>query len=296
MILILLILLFNNAVGQTFKQQFKDLLSKKDTIGEYQLLEKWEIADINDPELYVAYFNYYVNKSKKDVIELGNNPKGDFAYKLTNTDTTKKTISYMYGNTYYDPYLLKKGFEYADKGIAKNPTRLDIRFGKVFMFGKLENYKDFTDEIIKTINYSVKINNNWIWTDNKPVDNPKQFMLSSIQSYQEQLYNTNNDELLDNMKQIAEAVLKYYPNHVESLSNLAIVLFFRKDYDKALEELLKAEKLAPTDFIVLNNIAQAYKYKGDSNNAIIYYNLTIKYGDEQAKEYAKRQIEELKRK
>jgi tetratricopeptide (TPR) repeat protein len=162
------------------------------------------------------------------------------------------------------------------------------------MFGELKSYKDFTAEIIKTIDYSAIIKNKWTWTDNKPVDDPKEFMLNSIQSYQLQLYNTNNDDLLDNMKQIAQTVLKYYPDHVESLSNLSIVYLIKKEYDQALEVLLKAEKLAPTDYIILSNIAQAYKLKGDNKNAIKYYEQTIKFGDEEANEYAKGQIEELR--
>jgi len=36
--------------------------------------------------------------------------------------------------------------------------------------------------------------------------------------------------------------------------------------------------------------------KGDLPNAIKYYELTIQYGDEQAKNFAKGQIEELKNK
>jgi len=295
-VLIGLTIFFNQTIGQTFKQQFNDLVSKKDTTGQRQLLQKWEKADINDPELYVAYFNFYVNKSKKDFIQLGNNPKGENVLKIMDKDTSKKEpVGYMYGNSNYDSQTIMKGFDYADKGIAKNPTRLDIRFGKVYMFGELQDYKDFTEEIIKTIDYSEQIKNKWTWTDNRPVDQPKQFLLSSIQSYQLQLYNTNNDDLLDNMRQIAETVLKYYPDHVESLSNLSIVYLIKKEYDKALEALLKAEKLAPTDYIILSNIAQAYKLKTDYKNSIKYYELTIKYGDDQAKNYAKGQIEELKK-
>lgn len=287
--------IFLSAVGQSFKERFNDLVSKKDTAAQFKLLIEWEVADNNDPEMYVAYFNFYVSKSKKDIIKLGNDPKDKDVLKIMDNDTTKKEpVAYMYGDAYYDPSLLNKGFEYADKGIQKNPSRLDIRFGKVYMFGKLENYKDFTTEIIKAIDYSAIIQNKWTWTDNKSVDNPKQFMLKSIQSYQLQLYNTNNDDLLDNMKQIAEAVLKYYPDHVESLSNLSIVYLIKKEYDQALVELLKAESLAPTDYIILSNIAQAYKLKGDNKNAIKYYEETIKYGDEEAKDYAKNQIEELK--
>jgi tetratricopeptide (TPR) repeat protein len=287
--------IFFGATAQNFKKEFNDLFAKKDTAGQTEVLKKWEAADGRDPELYVAYFNYYVSKSKKEVIELGNNPKGE-SFQIMDKDTSvKEPVGYLYSSTYYDTVLLKKGFEFADIGIAKSPSRLDIRFGKIYMLGEIKNYRDFTAEIIKTIEYSDFLRNRWSWTDNKPVDDPKKFMLSSIQSYQLQLYNTNNDDLLENMKQIAETILKYYPDHVESLSNLSIVYMLRKDYNKALDMLLKAEKLAPVDYIVLSNIAQAYKLKGDKENAITYYEKTIKYGDDKAKKFARSQVKELKK-
>ncbi|MBE7442823.1 MAG: tetratricopeptide repeat protein [Flavobacteriales bacterium] len=292
-----LTLLFNQVSGQTFKQQFNDLVSKKDTSGQQQLLEKWEKTDGNDPELFVAYFNYFVVKSKNEIITLGQNPKGKDVLQIMDQDTTKKEpVAFMYGDIHYNPDLLSKGFNWINKGIEKHPNRLDMRFGKIYMFGQIEDYETFTKEIIKTIDYSAINQNEWTWADSKPLDDPKEFMLSSIQNYQLQLYNTENDDLLDNMKRIAETVLKYYPDHIESLSNLSIVFMLQKQYDKALEPLLKAEKLNPKDYIVLSNIAQAYKLKGDTKNAIKYYELTLKHGDEQAKKYAQGQIDELKKK
>jgi len=292
-----LTLLLNQAIAQTFKQQFNNLVSKKDTIGQPQLLEKWEKTDDNDPELYVAYFNYFVKKSMKENIRIDNNPKGEEVLKIMDKDSTKKEpVAYMYGDSYYDVALLKKGIDYIDKGIEKHPTRLDMRFGKIYMLGKTEDYEKFTTEIIKTVNSSDVIKNKWTWTDGKPQDNPKEFMLDAIQDYQVQLYNTENDNLLDNMKRIAETILKYYPDHVESLSNLSIVFMLQKQYDKALEPLLKAEQVNPKDYIVLSNIAQAYKLKGDNKNSIKYYELTTKYGDQEIKRYAEGQIDELKKK
>jgi len=292
-----LTLIFNQTFGQTFKQQFNDLVSNKDTTGQIQLLEKWEMSDKNDPELFVSYFNYYVIKSKKEILTLGQNPKGNDVLQIMDQDSTKKEpVGFIYGDTYYNPDLLNKGFDWINKGIKKHPNRLDMRFGKIYMFGQLEDYENFTTEITKTIDYSSINKNKWTWADSKLLDDPIEFMLSSIQSYQYQLYNTEDDNLLDNMKRIAETTLKYYPDHVESLSNLSIVYLIKNDYDKALKALLKAEKLAPTDYIVLSNIAQAYKLKGDNKNAVKYYKKTLKYGDEQTKKYAKGQIKILKKK
>ena len=292
-----LILLSNQVNGQTFKVQFNDLISKKDTVGQQQLLEKWEKADNNDPELFVACFNFYVIKSKKEIVTLGQNPKGKDVLQIMDQDTTKKEpVAFMYGDTYYKSNLLSKGFDWISKGIKKYPNRLDMRFGKIYMFGQLKDYEKFTTEIINAVDYSNQNKNKWTWADSKPLDDPKEFMLSSIQSYQLQLYNTENDNLLENMKRIAETILKYYPDHVESLSNISIVFMLQKQYDKALESLLKAEIINPKDYIVLSNIAQAYKLKEDNKNAIKYYELTIKFGDEQAKKYAQGQIDKLKKK
>lgn len=294
-ILACLILITTQTTGQNFKKEFNDLFAKKDTAAQLNLLEKWEKSNINDPELYTSYFNFYANKSKNEVITLGQNPKGEGVLQIMDQDKTKKEpVGYIYGDTQYEPTLLSKGFSWINKGIEKFPNRLDMRFGKIYMFGQIEDYESFTKEIIKTIDLSAENKNMWTWTDNKPLENPMKFMLSSIQDYQVQLYNTENDSLLDNMKRIAESVLKHYPDHVESLSNLSIVFMIQKHYDNALEVLLKAEKLNPKDYIVLSNIAQAYKLKKDFKNSIKYYELTIKFGDDDAKKYAKEQINILK--
>ncbi|BEG98936.1 tetratricopeptide repeat protein [Bacteroides sedimenti] len=291
-----LLLSFNQAYAQDFNKKFGELFSKGDTIGQLQLLQKWEKAKNDDPELYVAYFNYYVNKSKKELITLGNTPKGEIVFQIMDKDSTvKEPVGYIYDETYYDKEFLGKGLTFIDKGIERYPSRLDMRFGKVYVFGLIKDYAKFTDEIIKTIDYSAKIDNKWVWTENTPVEDPEKFLLSTVQKYVLQIYNTEDDTLLDNMKAIAEAVLKQNPNHVESLSNLSIVYMLKKEYDKALEALLKAEKIDGKDYIVLSNIAQAYKLKGKCQKAIKYYEKVLKYGDDQSKEYAKQQIELLKK-
>ena len=93
----------------------------------------------------------------------------------------------------------------------------------------------------------------------------------------------------------ADTVLKYYPDQVESLSNLAVTFMIKGQYQDALAPLFKAEQINPKDYIVLNNIAQAYSGMGNKEKAIAYYKLTIKYGDKEIRKFANEQIDLLKK-
>ena len=218
------------------------------------------------------------------------------AESLQLTDSSGTTAGFINSEIKINEDDLQKGFEYIDKGINKFPDRLDMRFGKIYALGQFGVYDDFTSEIIKTIEHSNNNKNKWRWSENDPREDGKEMMLESIQDYVMQLYETNDDALLENMKQISETVLMYYPNHVQSLSNISVVHVIRNGIDAGLSALLKAEKVAPTDHIVLGNIAQAYKMKGDKKNSLKYYELMFKYGDEGAKADAKQQIQKLKAK
>ncbi|WP_396212567.1 tetratricopeptide repeat protein [Flavobacterium sp.] len=292
-IILILTLIANFGFAQNFHEKFKKSTEEKDTIQQLKILKEWESKNSNDPELYTSYFNYYFAKSKTDLISIDKNSNGKEGYQLK--DSLGNVAGYIQSNKSYNEKYAKKGIEYIDKGILKFPKRLDMRFGKTYVLGENENYTEFTKEIIKTIEYSNVIKNEWNWTKDKKLEDAENFMLGSIQNYVTQLYNTGNDDLLENMKNIAETILKYYPNHIESLSNISIVHLIRKEFDKGLEYLQKAEKINPTDFVVLGNIAQAYKMKDDKINAIKYYELVKKYGNEDAKANSDENIKNLRK-
>jgi len=289
---LMLVGLLQSISAQDFKTQFKVLFNKQDIAGQEKLLQTWEKSNPEDPELYVSYFNFYINKSRSETISLTTKPISKESVTLTK-ENDEKAVAYIGSRVSFNKVDFDKGISYINKGIEKFPNRLDMRFGKVFALGQILDYKGFTNEIIKAIDYSDVNKNQWLWIDNKAVNEPKKFMLSAVQDYVAQLYDAG-DENAENIKIIAENVLKYYPDSVENLSNLAIFYMIKKDYDNALIFLLKAEKLAPTDFIVLNNIAFCYYNKKDKANAIKYYELVIKYGDEAAMSYARQKMKELK--
>jgi tetratricopeptide (TPR) repeat protein len=289
LLLFFLFLLEVPLLAQSFKKQYLEYAKQQDTAQQLSVLQKWEKSNPEDPEMYVAYYNYFVRKSMKEVLSL--DPVQRSEESISVMDSATQTVGYLNSMIIYQEDILKQGFNYINQGIARYPTRLDMRLGKVYMLGKVEDFESFSREIIQTIHYADSIKHKWLWSENKAAKDPKNLLLNAVQDYVKVLYDTQDHGLLENMKQISNTVLLYNPNHVESLSNIAIVHLLDQEYDQALVLLLKALELAPQDYIVLGNIAQAYKLKGDKKNAIKYYELVIEYGEEGAKEYAKEQIE-----
>jgi tetratricopeptide (TPR) repeat protein len=287
-----LLSLGNFCFSQNHQQDFNYYYDKNDTLKQREILTKWENENPTDPELFTSYFNYYFSKAKQETIILTQDlPEGQ-SFKFA--DSLGNTAGFFGSKINYDASCLQKGFEKIDEGIKLYPDRLDMRFGKIYVLGQIKNWKDFTNEIVKAVKYSEQNNNQWKWTNNEMQKDGKSFFLSSIQDYQVQLFNTGNDSLLPYMQKIASEILAIYPDHIESLSNLSVTYLLTGEYVKGIDILLKAEKLNPKDAIVLGNIAQGYKLKGDKNKAIEYYKKTMKYGDKETKKYAKEQIKKLK--
>jgi tetratricopeptide (TPR) repeat protein len=114
-----------------------------------------------------------------------------------------------------------------------------------------------------------------------------------MQDYIATLYNTEDNDLLPNMRQISETILRYNPDHVISLANIALTYVIEGDNDKALGYLLKAEKIDPKDIIVLNNIAEAYVRKKETAKAKVYFEKIIKNGSKEDADNARERMKEL---
>jgi tetratricopeptide (TPR) repeat protein len=277
--------------GQGYFEKFKKHSAAKDTAAQWALLQEWSKKDNNDPELYTSYFNYYVQKSMSEVIRLDrqSGPGKNFQIK----DSADQVVGYIHGETSYNPKYLNLGFAAIDNGISKFPDRLDMRFGKTYMLGQVNNYGAFTDEIVHAIDHSVKIKNNWQWTMNESVNDPKDFFLNNLQHYINYLFNLGDGQA-SNIRRIAETTLRNYPDHIISLSNLGISYILENNYEKALEPLLTAEKKTPQDAIILGNIAYAYLNLKDNKNAILYYEKVIQFGDHNNKRFAEEQLKKLR--
>jgi hypothetical protein len=278
------------AQERNYKKEFDTLFYAAKPEQLRVILQAWEHKKPKDPELFIAWYNYYVKNSAHETVVLGEKPKGE---SLELRDTANQVEGYMGSEIRYNADTLKKAFVWIDKGIASYPDRLDMRYGKVYMLGQTGNYDAFTSELILAIDHGYKIKNAWKWTDNIPQKDPEQFMLNTTQQYVADLLDAGDGQSA-HIKAVAEAVLKHKPDAVEFLSDVAVSYMLNQEWDKALPELFKAEKINATDLVVLNNIAFCYKQKNDKSNAILYYEKLGKAGNEEDKKKAQEEIDKLK--
>lgn len=263
-----------SAYGQDFRKQFEDLMDKKDTTGQVKLLKQWEKKSPNDAELHIAWFNHYMEKAMVKV---------DAAEKAK-TEPPAPDAEYV-----------RKALNHINKGIAAYPDRLDMRFGKIYILGLNDQFNEFTDEIVKTIEYRFINKNTWVEADNKPVADPDKFIQNASQDNINMLFDMGEKQSA-NIRAIAETILKYYPQNVEALTNLAATYMMNKDLAKGLEYLQKAEKLAPKDCSVLLNMAFAYEDTRNNNKAITYFEKVTQYGNEEEKKVAQDELKKLRKK
>jgi tetratricopeptide (TPR) repeat protein len=275
--------------AQNLKQDFARLIAEKDTSAQLKFLQSWQKQHPEDAELFVAYFNYYFINSQQEIVHFGNDAPTTHTLEVKDS-VGDQTLGYLSASLDYNRRLLKKSFQYIDAGIHKYPTRLDMRFGKIYALLRMEDYEAGTSEIISAIEAAGRLHDRWTWTDHRIVDDPKKFFLKAIQDYVLQLYNAGDAQLI-RMRKIAQAVLRYYPDHVESMSNLAITYGLQGHFDRAIATLLKAEKIAPADIVVLSNIATMYERKGDKQNADKYYERVRKCGKDHKRAAAKKDVE-----
>jgi len=132
----------------------------------------------------------------------------------------------------------------------------------------------------------------WLWTDNESFDEPN--FPSFFQDYQVTLFDEQDPALFPYNIRISNAVLKYYPEDIPSISNLGVIAYYQEDLEGATVHFQRAVDLDPSDMIVVFNLAYMYETLGDVEKAIETYELALESEDPEAREQAKAIIAELK--
>jgi tetratricopeptide (TPR) repeat protein len=291
-ILALLLIFSAGAFGQNFKAQYDGIKEGGDSLLQVSLLQEWEKAEPRNADMYIAFFNFHIKEGQNEFISIDPEPNSPESMEIQ--DSTGENTYYLNSRIHYDVAQMSKGIDYLSRGLDLYPSRLDMRFGRIYVLGMLQDYEQFSIQIIELLEYGNTIDFKWKWSNHQDLENPEEMMLSSIQDYNEEIWNTMNDSLLTYMSNISVKVLEYFPDNVVNLSNAAVVKLVQKDYKNALPYLKKANSINPSDYVVHSNLAACYKEMGDLANAKVHYNKMIEFGDDRAQQYAREQIESLK--
>ncbi len=279
-IIALLLFLPSFFYGQNFKALFDSAFAAEDTAQQRHIIREWQVMGEHEPlsaAFYVSAFTYYFNLGRQEMLSLQSEPDRNTQMEIR--DSLGNISGYMSSTVRYDRSVVNEGLEQIRKGIERYPNRLDLRYGEIYVLGELEEFEAFTLRLIEAIDYSAAIENEWLWAENEPVEEPENFFLGNIQDYQLTLYDTERDSLLSNMRRIANAVLVHYPNHIISLSNIALTHMVKRDWNQTIEFLEKAYAIDPQDSIVISNLAHCYEALGEMEMVRRYYRILSEHDD-----------------
>ncbi|MFM9422304.1 MAG: hypothetical protein RIR06_765, partial [Bacteroidota bacterium] len=94
---------------QIFSQSFKELYQQaqldEDTLKQFRIIAEWEKATPNsdDIDLYIAQFNYYFSRSKKEVVRFETSENGGENFSLQVLDSVTEAVGYLNTEITFDP-------------------------------------------------------------------------------------------------------------------------------------------------------------------------------------------------
>ena len=282
------------AFSQTRKELYDSLsqsFKEGDSVKTAKIIADWERLYPKDAELYSVYANLYYSKAMKEVVIVSKEKPEDEEY-YVGKDSLGNEI-YIYSIIDLDGEMVDKAVSKLGEGVAKFPDRLDFRFGLAHILYETEKHQEMVNELIKTVERSRENGNKWTWTLDEKIEDGEDALMETLQGYFNDLHNVPDGSAL--VESYVNKVLQYYPENIMFLNDKAIFAYDRGDLDAALNELLKVHGIAPSDAVVINNIAYIYEQKKDKANALKYYRLLEQTGDEYYVPIAKKAIAELEK-
>ena len=190
-------------------------------LGVETILNKWEEACPDDPDMLEARFNWCFNKASKSTVVpmdreryLGKKPL------LSLPDTTSKGGKRNYfEDTEFDAELFAAGTRSIDKAIRLRPNELRYRFDKISALIAYEKESpDMATEDIRTlIDYNASSKPEWT-LDGRKVE--KDLFDAAIQEYCFNFFRTASDKSFESFREISEKMLAYDPGNPLFLDNM----------------------------------------------------------------------------
>jgi len=219
------------AAGQGYESRFAEALESRDVARQRAILAEWEKAVPGDVELYIARYNYYINRGDQQ------------------SDSAIACI---------------------DEAIALYPARLDLWFGKAYYLGQIGRWDAFADAIVATLDHSEAIGHRWQFPnydgDGEAIvtEGVQDYMVDLFSQIDNPEHLTAADSAMAlRLRRIAKRTAQLFPSNVQALNFLAVSYTLLGDYGKALRFLKRAEAIDPDDPVIRQNIADLRERVGE---------------------------------
>lgn len=271
--------------AKEFLERYNLLVSKLGAsgVGIETLLDRWEAAYPDDPDMMLGRFSYWLAKSgttsivtKDQAKFLGEKPV--FSLK----DSTGKDVNY-FEETVYDDELFGKAQKALEKAIQTYPDRLDFRFLKSSsLVGYEKESPDMALSDLKSlIDYNFTSHPSWQYPGQDNVND--EFFSSAIQEYCYVFFKYATPASFGAFRSLSEKMLSYRPDDVLFLDNIgSYYLVAQRDYKTAKKYYTKVLKLKKDDVTAIRNLIILSKAAKDEKSEKKYLPMMIQYAPDES--------------
>ena len=222
-------------------------------IGVETLVNRWEEAFPDDPDMLEARFNYYFEKSHstKLVMKDAERFMGQKPY-LSLKDSLDNPVNY-FEESFYDDSLFAMASQAIDRAIRLYPDRIDLRFDKVTALTSYE--KESPDMASSTlaglIDYNATSHPKWKFKGETIDDETFE---AAVQEYCYAFYTIGSPVSYEAFRSLSEKMVTYNPKSTIFLTNIGTYwLIAQNDSKKALKYYNKVLKMDPENYTAIKN-------------------------------------------
>ncbi|MBR4134166.1 MAG: hypothetical protein IKU04_06550 [Bacteroidales bacterium] len=255
-------------------------------VGVETLLDRWEKAFPEDPEMLVARFNYYLDKSQSSQIVAKHQDRFMGAKPaLVLKDSLGADVNY-FEETFFEDSLFALASSAIDKAVKLCPDRLDLRFAKVTSLVAYEKESPdmATAALSALIDYDGTSHPTWRYGDEAA---DSDVFKSGIQEYCASFYAIGSPGSFESFRALSEKMLKYDPKNTLFMSNIGTYHFVaRKDNRTARKYYDKVLKIDPSDYTAIKNSVLMARRDNNVKLEKKYLPMLAKYGADDAEKAA----------
>ena len=276
---------FAQTTREEFAARYKTLSSKlgPDGVGIETLVNRWEAAFPDDPDMTAAKYSYYFYKSATvKIIPLAKERYLGRQPVLPPYVDSLGVKRAWFEDTEYDDSLFAIANSAIDRAINYHPERLDLRFVKL---NWLMNYEkespDMTLALLKElVDENYKSSPKWEYPGMEVT--PEVFK-TFMQDYCYAFYRIGSEASAEAFKSFSETMLSHHPSDPLFLDNIgSYYLVFKEDTKTALKYYNKVLKKNPDDLTAIRNCILAARRDKNVKLEKKYLPMLVKYGETEA--------------